>query len=65
MNCTAMEECIWAKYSEGQDLEILQRKFARDTTDNLKMTVFWKRKPNDEIPQRSRLSFLDKLIVSH
>jgi hypothetical protein len=34
------EEYIRVEYREGQDLEILQRKFARETTDNLKMTVF-------------------------
>jgi hypothetical protein len=34
------EVYIRVKYRDGQDLEILQSKFARETTDNLKMTVF-------------------------
>jgi hypothetical protein len=34
------DEYIRVKYREGQDLEILERKLARETTDNLKMTAF-------------------------
>jgi hypothetical protein len=57
----AKEEYIYVKYREGQDLKIPQRKFARETTDNLKMTVFWKQNLKDETQPRSRVNFVSML----
>jgi hypothetical protein len=56
MNNRATEEFTCVRSRERQYLEIGQRTFRREATNNMKMTIFWKRNPNAAIRQRSTVS---------